>query len=269
MYIAGGVLVFIVFAWLGSGKSGSDEARLAKEQAAVEVAKAKAEASEAQQQAQKAQELAEQMKQQAEAVQNAPPAPSSSAQVSDLLARAAKCTINDCLAILFTATQPRNPEAIQVAAGRYAEFNTAKTGDRPTSRDFNNKGLAQLRAGNVNGAIDLFSRAVAADPNDSEVMGNYAYALIQAGRLDEAEKALNLAIIINPRRTATWGALAEFFAKKGNNTEVAVRALQLGYEFSGSREKTLQFFADNAVSSDRIEMRPIYAEAARRIRAYN
>jgi hypothetical protein len=80
---------------------------------------------------------------------------------------------------------------------------------------------------------------------------------------------LNLAIIINPRRTATWGALAEFFAKKGNNTEVAVRALQLGYEFSGSREKTLQFFADNAVSSDRIEMRPIYAEAARRIRAYN
>lgn len=273
MYIAGAVIVVLLFAWLGSDNSGSDEARLAKEQAATEVAKARAEASEAQQQAQKAQELAEQMKQQAAAMQNAPAAPAGPAstpqQVNDLLARAAKCTINDCLTILFTAAQPRNSESIQVAAGRYAEFNTAKTGDRPTSRDLNNKGLAQLRAGNTNGAIDLFSRAVTADPNDSEVMGNYAYALIQAGRLDDAEKALNLAIIINPRRTATWGALSEFFAKKGNSTEVAVRALQLGYEFSGSRDKTLQFFTDNALSSDRMEMRPIYAEAARRIRAYN
>ena len=266
MYIVGGVIVLIVFAWLGSGKSGSDEARLAKEQAATEVAKAKAEASEAHQQAQKAQELADQMKQQAAAMQNAPASP---AQVNDLLARAAKCTINDCITILFSAAQPRNPEAIQVAAGRYAEFNTLKTGDRPTSRDLNTKGLAQLRAGNVNGAIDLFSRAVTADPNDSEVMGNYAYALIQAGKLDDAEKALNLALLINPRRTATWGALAEYFAKKPNSSEAAVRALQLGYEFSGNREKTLQFFTDNAVSSDRIEMRPVYAEASRRIRAYN
>ena len=269
MYIVGGVIVLIVVAWLALGRSGSDEARLAKEQAAIEVAKAKVEASEAQQQAQKAQELADQMKQQAAAIQNAPAAPASPAQVNDLLARAAKCTINDCITILFLAAQPRNPEAIQVAAGRYAEFNTLKTGDRPTARDLNTKGLAQLRAGNVNGAIDLFLRAVTADPNDSEVMGNYAYALIQAGRLDEAEKALNLALLINPRRTATWGALAEYFAKKPNSSEAAIRALQLGYEFSGNREKTLQFFTDNAVSSDRIEMRPIYVEAARRIRAYN
>jgi len=270
MYIVGGALVFSVFAWLGSGKSGSDEARLAKEQAATEVAKAKAEASQAQQQAQKAQELAEQMKQQAAAVQDAPAGPATTAQqVNNLLARAAQCTINDCFAVLFAAAQPRNPEAIQVAAGRYAEFNTARTGDRPTSRDLNNKGLAQLRAGNVNGAIELFSRAVAADPNDSEVMGNYAYALIQAGKLDDADKVLNLALLINPRRTATWGALAEYFAKKPNSSEAAVRALQLGYEFSGNREKTLQFFSENAVSSDRIEMRPIYTEATRRIRAYN
>ena len=54
MYIVGGVIVLIAVAWLGLGRSGSDEARLAKEQAATEVAKAKAEASEAQQQAKKA-----------------------------------------------------------------------------------------------------------------------------------------------------------------------------------------------------------------------
>lgn len=268
MYFGIAVVILLVLSWLGSGDSNTDSAKLAKEQAAAEVAKARAEASEAREQAQKAQEQADQLKQQAAAIQNAPTQAESPAQVSDLLARAAKCTLNECIDVLFLAAQPRNREAIQVAAGRYAEFNTLKTGDRPLGRDLNNKGLAQLRAGNTNGAIDLFNRAALADPNDSEVMANLGYALVKANRLGEAEKALNLAIIINPRRTATWGAVSEFFAKKPNNTEVAVRALQLAYEFSGGRDKTLQFFAESADTSDRPEMRPIYAEAVRRIRAY-
>jgi tetratricopeptide (TPR) repeat protein len=275
MYFGIAVVVLLALSWLGSSDSDTDSAKLAKEQAAAEVAKARAEASEAREQAQKAQEQADQLKQQADqlkqqaaAIQNAPTQAESPAQVSDLLARAAKCTVNDCIDVLFLATQPRNREAIQVAAGRYAEFNTLKTGDRPAGRDLNNKGLAQLRAGNINGAIDLFNRAALADPNDSEVMANLGYALVKANRLNEAEKALNLAIIINPRRTATWGAVSEYFAKKPNNTEVAVRALQLAYEFSGGRDKTLQFFTDSADTSDRPEMRPIYAEAVRRIRAY-
>jgi tetratricopeptide (TPR) repeat protein len=269
MYIGIGVLVFIVLAWIGSNKSGGDEAKLAKEQAAVEVASAKAEANAARETAQKALEQTEELKQQQASAQNAPPAASNPGQMNELLARAAKCTIKDCLNVLFAATQPRNSEAIQVAAGRYGEFNSLKTGDRPTSRGLNNQGLAQLRSGNVNGAIDLFNRAALADPNDSEIMGNLAYALIQAGRLDDAEKALNIAILINPRRTATYGALAEFFAKKPNASDTAVRSLQLGYEFSGNRDKTLQFYADSAMTSDRPEMRPIYTEAVRRIRAYN
>jgi|GEM_PF-2494546 len=268
MYFGIAVLVLLALSWLGSGDSGPDKAKVVKEQAAAEVAKAKAEASEAREQAQKAQAQADQLKQQAAAIQNAPTQTESPDQVSDLLARAAKCTVNDCIDVLFLAAQPRNREAIQVAAGRYAEFNTLKTGDRPVGRDLNNKGLAQLRAGNINGAIDLFNRAALADPNDSEVMANLGYALVKANRLNEAEKALNLAIIINPRRTATWGAVSEFFAKKPNNTEVAVRSLQLAYEFSGGRDKTLQFFTESADTSDRPEMKPIYAEAVRRIRAY-
>ena len=268
VYLGLAVVILVALSWFGSGDSGTENAKLAKEQAAAEVAKARAEAKEARVQAQKAQAQADQLKQQAAAIQNAPAQAESPAQVSDLLARAAKCTINDCIDVLFLAAQPRNREAIQVAAGRYAEFNPFKTGDRPAGRDLNNKGLAQLRAGNINGAIDLFSRAALADPNDSEVMANLGYTLVKANRLNEAEKALNLAVIINPRRTATWGALSEYFAKKPNSTEVAVRALQLAYEFSGGRDRTLQFFAESADTSDRPEMRPIYAEAVRRIRAY-
>ena len=64
MYIVGGVVAVIVVGWLAFGRSGSDEARLAKEQAAAEVAKAKAEASEAHQQAQKAQAEAARIQQQ-------------------------------------------------------------------------------------------------------------------------------------------------------------------------------------------------------------
>ena len=262
IFIAVGVVVVLIAVWLSSGKSGSDEAKLAKEQAAAEIAKAKAETSAAQQAAQKAEEQNEQMKQQATTQVAQPPQTS----VNDLLARAAKCSISDCIGIMVLAAQPRNPEAIQVAAGRYGEFNTLKTGDRPAARALNNQGLAQLRAGNVNGAIDLLNRAALTDPNDSEIMGNLGYALVQAGRLDEADKALNLALLINPRRTATWGAVAEFFAKKPNGAENATRCLLLGYEFSGNRDKTLSFFTDSASTSDRPEMRPIYAEAVRRIR---
>jgi len=259
MYIGIGVLVIIVLAWIGSNKSGSDEAKLAKEQAAAEIAKAKAEASEAQEQAKIAQEQIQKTQDQA----SQPP----SAPINDLLAQAAKCTISNCVSIMLQAAQPRNPEAIQVAAGRYGEFNTLKTGDRPAARNLNTQGLAQLRAGNVNGAIELFTRATNTDPNDSEIMGNLGYALVQAGRLEEGDKALNLALLINPRRTATWGAVAEFFAKKPNSTEAAVRCLQLGYEFSGNRDKTLSYYAENSATSDRPEMRPIYAEVVRRIRA--
>ena len=264
IYIGVAVLVLVILGWIGANKSGSDEAKLAKEQAAVEVAKAKAEVNQAHEEAQKAQEQAEQMKQQA-----AQSSPTAAAPMNDLLAQAAKCAVSNCIGVMIQAAQPRNPEAIQVAAGRFGEFNTLKTGDRPASRNLNTQGLAQLRAGNLNGAIDLFNRAALTDPNDSEVMGNLAYALVQAGRLDEADKALNIALLINPRRTATWGAVAEFFAKKSNGTENAVRCLQLAYEFSGNRDKTLSFFTDSSVSSDRPEMRPVYAEAVRRIRAYN
>jgi len=264
IYAVVGVLVLVVIGWLVSSKSGSDETKLVKEQAAAEIARAKAEASDAQEQAQKAKEQIEQVKEQASQAST-----SSSPQVNDLLARAAKCAINDCIGIMILAAQPRNSEAIQVAAGRFGEFNTQKTGDRPTARDLNNKGLAQLKAGNVSGAIDLFSRASQTDPNDSEILGNLGYALIQVGRLDEADKALGSALLVNPRRTATWGALAELFAKKPNSSEAATRCLQLGYEFSGNREKTLQFFTDSSATSDRPEMRPVYTEAVRRIRAYN
>lgn len=264
VYAVVGILVLVVIGWFVSSKSGSDETKLVKEQAAAEIAKAKAEASEAQERALRAKEQAEQIKEQASQTST-----SSAAPVNDLLARAAKCTINDCIGIMILAAQPRNPEAIQVAAGRLGEFNTQKTGDRPTARDLNNKGLAQLRSGNVSGAIDLFSRASQTDPNDSEILGNLGYALIQLGRLDEADKALGSALLVNPRRTATWGALAELFAKKPNSSEAAIRCLQLGYEFSGNRDKTLQFFTESSATSDRPEMRPVYAEAVRRIRAYN
>ena len=272
LIIGGVVAILVIVIWFLVSKSSSDEARVAKAEAraeaAAEIAKAKAEAAEATSKATEAEQQAAAAKDAAEkAQQSATQNNAAPATNNPLLARASKCTVSDCLGILILAAQPRNPEAIQVAAGRYGEFNTLKTGDRPAARDLNNKGLAQLRAGNANGAIDLFARAVSADPNDSEVVGNLAYALIQVGRLDEADKFLSAALVINPRRTATWGALAEFFAKKPNNTENAVRSLQLGYEFSGNREKTLQFFTDNASTSDRPEMRPVYAEAARRIRA--
>jgi tetratricopeptide (TPR) repeat protein len=189
---------------------------------------------------------------------------SSNQAQSNLIERALSCTIENCVEVLFLAVQPRNVEAISLAASRVSQLNRAQTGNRTVARDLNAKGLAQLRTGNVESAINLFANAAQADPNDAEIMGNLGYALVQSGRIEEADKILTSAIYINPKRTATWGAVGEFFVKK-NQVEAAIRSFLLGYEFSSNREKTLQFYSETAANPDKSELRPTLNEVIRRI----
>jgi tetratricopeptide (TPR) repeat protein len=189
--------------------------------------------------------------------------PSNQAQ-SNLIERASSCAIENCVEVLFLSVQPRNVEAISLVASRISQLNPAQTGNRPVARDLNTKGLAQLRVGNIDRAINLLANAAQADPNDAEVMSNLGYALVQSGRLEEADKILTSAIYVNPRRTATWGAVGEYFVKK-NIVEAAIRSFLLGYEFSSNREKTLQFYSETAANPDKSELRPTLIEVIRRI----
>ena len=276
-----GVVIFIAIIGFISNNNSSDTSnKLAQEQTAnAQIAKEEAEqakllAEQAKQEAEQAKQEAEQAKQKAQdqieqfkesnVVQ-----PTPSANVNDLLLQASRCTVNECLRITLLAIQPRNSEAVQVATGRFGEFNPFKTGDRPAARALNNQGHALLKSGNPYGAIDLFKQASFKDPNDSEIIGNLGYTLTLVGALDEALIAIQSALIINPRRSATWAGLSEYFAKKSpQDVDSAIRALQVAYEFSGAREKTLQGYWDNSNTTDRPEMKSVYAEAFRRIKAY-
>jgi len=49
---------------------------------------------------------------------------------------------------MLQSTDPRNPEAISVAAARIAEFQKPTRGNRKVARELNAKGLAEFKKGN-------------------------------------------------------------------------------------------------------------------------
>src|SRR5438093_4544453 len=60
-------------------------------------------------------------------------------------------------------------------------------------------GLQALRAGNLDGAIDLLARAVMADSQDAEVLAFLGVAYSQTGQHAQAQRALQTAIAMQPQ----------------------------------------------------------------------
>jgi hypothetical protein len=91
--------------------------------------------------------------------------------------------------------------------------------------------------------------------------------MILAGRIDDADKIITGALLINPRRSATWGTAGELFAKKPEMFDWSVRSFQLAHKFSRNQNKTLEIFTERSINSDNMELRPVLAEAIRRIQS--
>jgi tetratricopeptide (TPR) repeat protein len=186
--------------------------------------------------------------------------------VSDsLLSRASKCEdIKACIAMMLEAIDPRSPEALQVAATRIGELNRAQRGDRKVARGLNDRGLSEFKNKNFTAAVSLLKQANSADPADVEVLSNLGYVALQANRTEEAVTALSAALMLDPRRTSTWAPIAELYVIRGKNDH-ALRALLLGYEFSGNRDKTVTVYEERASSAEREAIKPIYVEALKKI----
>lgn len=185
----------------------------------------------------------------------------------DLLAKAAQCgDTSACAAIMLEGIDPRKPEVISVAATRISELNKASRGDRKQARALNTKALGELKSNNYAAAIDLLKQAMAVDPADVEVVSNLGYACLQANNYPEAERALIGALLLDPKRTSAWAPYAELFAARGDSNS-AVRALLLGYEFSGNRDKTIAVFEDKSSTATREVMRPVFAAALQKIKS--
>lgn len=160
----------------------------------------------------------------------------------DLISKATVCSEgHECVHAMLDAASPRRPEVIQAAASRLVGLETAAAGDKKLSRDLNTLALAKYSANDFGGAIDLFIQAAQVNPRDAEVQSNLGLAYVRAGKPNEAVNTLISALKLDPRRSSAWAPLAEAYDQT-QMPDAAYAALLLAYEFSGNKQKTMDFF---------------------------
>lgn len=148
-----------------------------------------------------------------------------------------------CVTQMLAAARTENLAAAMAAAASMNSLPKPPRGDRVAARKLNVEGLAALNANNANEAVQLFSSAATADQSDEEVQSNLAYAYSVAGNLTQSVNTAGVALSINPRRTSVWAPLAVTFAKM-HDRQHALDAMWLAYQFSGDKQKTLNFLND-------------------------
>lgn len=114
----------------------------------------------------------------------------------------------------------------------------AQQGDRKYARAANNEGLAALKSNDYPAAVVAFERGVVADASDIEIRNNLGFALLKAGRNEEALKVLASILFQVPDRSSAWANLAEASA---SDSDKGTAALKLAVRFSASRERTLDY----------------------------
>jgi Flp pilus assembly protein TadD len=98
------------------------------------------------------------------------------------------------------------PEAVEGAPPQ------TSAASRMTARAAHAQGLARLRAGRPEEAVDLFARAAAGDPTNAVFATDLGFALVKVGRRAEAEAALRGAIEKDPHRFYAYVNLADLLA---------------------------------------------------------
>lgn len=96
---------------------------------------------------------------------------------------------------------------------------TDESRDREHPEDFYERGIRELDAGNVEGAISAFEAAIRANPDDPRPYSNLGIAYELSNNYPKAREAYEKAIEINPRSTATMSNLAGLSLHEGNPGE--------------------------------------------------
>ena len=89
--------------------------------------------------------------------------------------------------------------------------------------------------------VALFEHASRTDPRDAEIKSNLGLALVKMGKGTEATKALLSALELDPRRSSAWAPMAEALDLQQLDAQ-ALQSLMLAYEFSGNKQKTVDYF---------------------------
>jgi thioredoxin-like negative regulator of GroEL len=91
--------------------------------------------------------------------------------------------------------------------------------------DENEAGLGRFRAGQYGAALEAFARAKEKAPGNAEYANNYAYALLRAGRGQDAVTALSDVVAQYPERQVAYSNLAEAQLAVGD-TAGAIASMQ-------------------------------------------
>ena len=185
---------------------------------------------------------------------------------ADLLQKAMTCSAGrDCVNAMLGGANPRRPDILQAAAMRLVAFETAETVDKKLSRELNAQALAKYSANDFNGAVALFSQAAQANPQDVEIRANLGLAYARLDNANEAVNALIAALQLDPRRANAWATLAVAM-DQAQLPETVQAALLLTYEFSGNKQKTIEFFRSRTTADGVSEsLRNAYAVALKTV----
>ena len=145
--------------------------------------------------------------------------------------------------------QSQNPiKLIELKTQIEVLYPKPEKGDVKLGRALNQQGLAAFSQENFTNAASLFLDAARANPADIEVLNNYAYALLKNGNNQLAQQVLGYVLSLAPGRTSAWANLGEIYANL-NRIDASAASLVVGFQFSGNKEKTLEFFNKTSEST--------------------
>jgi len=168
--------------------------------------------------------------------------------------------VGDCVFNILLASYPLDAKALENNIAKLGDLVQFERGDRRAARELNDKGLQAFRLGNYGLAADIFMEAAQLDPGDIEIAANYGFALTRSGNIDKASSALADALILGPRRTATWTPVAEFFSLV-DDFDSTVRSLLVAYYYSRHPQTTYRFYADRSQTAPNEKLRRGYRGA--------
>lgn len=157
------------------------------------------------------------------------------------------------LAQMLTESQ-NSIKLLELKAQIEALYPKPDKGDVKLARALNQQGLAAFAQENYANAASLFLDAARANPADIEALNNYAYALLKDGNYQNSQQVLGYVLSLAPGRTSAWANLGEIYANT-NRIDASAASFVIAFQFSGNKEKTLDFFNQtiNSTNSDALK----------------
>ena len=160
---------------------------------------------------------------------------------------------------MLSAMQSNNQSLLDQNIGLLNSLTKPTGGNRKEARQFNDAGLAALKANNLDLAISSFKDAVNTDLTDQEATNNLAYAYYLNGDLDRAKGLIEYTLALAPQRTSAWTNYAVILFKQGAN-EQAINAYLIAYKYAKNQDRLVAFVEKQAQEDPDVQLRPFYSQ---------